>query len=144
MQPKVFTELEMAHRPVVIVVEDDKEMNQLECELLQIHGIDTVSAYTGPEAVSAAGQRKPDAILLDIMLPEMDGFECCRRLRHQAGEDIPIVMVTALDTEGSRSEGFRAGADAYFTKPFDPYEIVEALRMLLTQAGWNTNGRTED
>ncbi len=124
----------MADRPVVMVVEDDKEMNQLECELLQIHGMEVVSAYSGVEAMDVAARCHADAILLDIMLPEMDGFECCRNLRDRSCRGIPIIIITALDTDDSRREGFEAGADAYFTKPFDPFEIIDTLRMLMGKA----------
>jgi len=117
-----------------MVVEDDKEMNQLECELLQIHGMEAVPAYSGAEAVDVAARCGADAILLDMMLPEMDGFECCRNIRGRSGGKVPIVVITALDSEESRQESVDVGADAYFTKPFDPFEIVDALRMLIDKA----------
>jgi len=117
-----------------MVVEDDKEMNSLECELLQIHGMDTVPAYTGTEAIDVASKCRADAILLDIMLPEMDGFECCRNLRIRNCSKVPIVIITALDSEESRQAGVDVGADAYFTKPFDPFEIVDTLRMLIDKS----------
>jgi DNA-binding response OmpR family regulator len=123
----------MSHRPVVVVVEDDMEMNSLECELLQIHGMETIPAYTGAEAIKSANSAQADAILLDIMLPEMDGYECCRTIRKKGSSNIPIVMVTALDSVDSRRQGFDAGADAYFTKPFDPIEIVNTLRLLIEE-----------
>jgi len=125
----------MADRPVVMVVEDDKEMNQLECELLEIHGMETVPAYSGTEAVDVAARCGADAILLDMMLPEMDGFECCRNIRGRNGRKVPIIVITALDNEESRQESLDLGADAYFTKPFDPFEIVDTLRMLIDKAG---------
>jgi len=125
----------MTDRPVVMVVEDDKEMNQLECELLQIHGMRAVPAYSGTEAVDIVARCDADAVLLDMMLPEMDGFECCRCLRDLNSRNLPIVIITALDSEESRQEGLAAGADAYFTKPFDPFEIVDTLRMLIDKAG---------
>jgi DNA-binding response OmpR family regulator len=133
---KIFTflcEVFMAHRPVVVVVEDDMEMNSLECELLQIHGMETIPAYTGTEAIQSANTAHADAILLDIMLPEMDGYECCRTIRESGRTSIPIVMVTALDSVDSRRQGFDAGADAYFTKPFDPVEIVNTLKLLIDE-----------
>lgn len=134
----------MSIRPLVIVVEDDEEMNHLECELLQIYGMETVSAYSGAEAIEVAGRHQADAILLDIMLPEIDGFECCRYLRARSGRRVPIVMITALDSEDSRTEGMDAGADAYFTKPFDPQEVADAVRRLVDafrrQIGGGHNG----
>ena len=120
-------------QPLVMVVEDDSEMNALECELLEVCGMRTVPAYTGAEALSVADAAGADAVLLDVMLPEMDGFETCRRLRLKGARGIPIVMVTALDTDDCRQRGFDAGADAYFIKPFDPDEIVSTLRTLMGQ-----------
>lgn len=124
----------MADRPVVLVVEDDKEMNQLECELLQIHGMETVQAYSGTEAIDVAARCHTDAVLLDMMLPEMDGFECCRSLRDRSCRDIPIIIISALDSAETRQQGLDAGADAFFTKPFDPFEVVDTVRMLIDKA----------
>ncbi len=130
----------MADRPVVLVVEDDKEMNQLECELLQIHGMETVQAYSGTEAIDVAARCHTDAVLLDMMLPEMDGFECCRNLRDRNCRDIPIIIVSALDSAETRQQGLDAGADAFFTKPFDPFEVVDAVRMLIDKARRSDGG----
>lgn len=127
-------------QPLIMVVEDDSEMNALECELLDAYGLRSVPAYTGVQALSVVDMSHADAVLLDVMLPEMDGFETCRRLRSQSGAGLPIVMVTALDTDDCRQRGFDAGADAYFTKPFDPDEIVSTLRMLLDHHDGDGNG----
>jgi DNA-binding response OmpR family regulator len=122
----------MPDRPVVMVVEDDQEMNELERELLQAYGMDSVPAYTGAEALEVFRRCRPGAVLLDVMLPEMDGFETCRRLRAvEAG--VPIVMLTALDGDESRRRGFEVGANAYFCKPFDPDEVARKLTDLLTE-----------
>lgn len=122
----------MNNRPVVLVVEDDTEMNDLERELLEYHGMDSIAAYSGKEALDMYDRYKADAVMLDIMLPEMDGFEACLSLRRMANHDhIPIVMLSALDGEDCRRRGYEAGADAYFTKPFDPDEVVAAIRLLL-------------
>ncbi len=125
----------MPNRPVVMVVEDDVEMNALERELLDIHGLDSVPAYTGKQALEVSSAHPADAVLLDVMLPEMDGFETCRRLKAQCGTAVAIVMITALDSDDCRRRGFEAGADAYFSKPFDPDEIVSTLRLLIGRNG---------
>jgi DNA-binding response OmpR family regulator len=122
-------------QPVVLVVEDDLEMNDLERELLAVNGFDSVAAHTGREALEVVGQGRTDAVLLDVMLPEMDGFETCLRLRRSDHRGLVIVMVSALDGSEHRRRGYEVGADAYFAKPFDPDEIVEALRSLLEKAG---------
>ena len=118
--------------PVVMVVEDDPEMNELQRELLASHGLDAVPAYTGAEALEVAASSHASAVLLDVMLPEMDGFETCAHLR-EASRRLPIVMITALDNDDCRRRGFEAGADAYFVKPFNPDEVVATLRMLIDQ-----------
>ena len=94
-----------------MVVEDDVEMNELQRELLAVHGLDTVAAYTGTEALEVCSHCKTDAVLLDIMLPEMDGFQCCELLKRRDGKKVPVVIVTALDSEDCRRRGFEAGAD---------------------------------
>ena len=124
----------MKSRPLVMVVEDDEEMNELERELLAVHGLDAVAAFTGTEALDVCERTDADAILLDIMLPELDGFETCRRLR-QRGRRVPIVMVTALDSDDCRRLGNEAGADAYFCKPFDPDEVINTLQRLIEGNG---------
>jgi two-component system cell cycle response regulator len=119
-----------------MVVEDDVEMNQLQRELLAVHGLDAIPAYTGNEAIELYQSSHADAVLLDVMLPEMDGFETCRRLRsnnHLHGH-MPIVMVTALDSDDCRRRGYEAGADAYFAKPFDPDEVIATIQTLLAKA----------
>ncbi len=123
----------MSARPVVMVVEDDVEMNELERELLSLAGMDAVAAHTGSEAVALCERECVDAVLLDVMLPEMDGLEACRQLRVQSGSQLPIVMLTALDSEDCRQRGYEAGADAYFTKPFDPDEVIAALQKLIDE-----------
>jgi len=119
---------------LVLVVEDDEEMNSLERELLEVHGLDTLAAFSGMEALEAYDALIVDAVLLDLMLPKMDGFETCVKLRQRAGQLLPIVMLTALDSEDCRRRGLEVGADAYFTKPFDPGEVVVKIRELLDRS----------
>lgn len=125
-----------AEKPVVVVVEDDVEMNELERELLGLYGFTTIPAYTGTEAVSVCMRAEVDAVLLDVMLPEMDGFETCSRLREDRNGSLPIIMISALAEDDSRRRGYASGANAYFAKPFDPEEVVGALQRLLN----HTNG----
>jgi len=126
----------MPERPVVLVVEDDPEMNQLQCELLDVNGFDSRAAYTGAEALELCDESNTDAVLLDLMLPEVDGYETCRRLKSQPETDkLPVVMITALDGEDCRQKGMEAGADAYFTKPFDPDQVISTLALLIGASG---------
>jgi len=116
-----------------MVVEDDPEMNQLERDLLDTYGIDSVPAYTGIEALEVFQRHGLDAVLLDIMLPELDGFETCRHLRRLHDSLVPIIILTALDSEESRRRGFEVGADAYFCKPFDPDELARKIHDLVAR-----------
>jgi len=110
-------------------------MNGLERELLAIHGLDSCPAYDGIEALDICRRRNPDVVLLDIMLPRLDGLETCRRLKRSDGTRPPVVLVTALDREDWRNRGYDAGAEAYFAKPFDPNQLVETIRTLLGTVG---------
>ncbi len=118
----------------VLVVEDDAEMNSLERELLAAHGMDAVAAFDGEEALEACDRHEVHAVVLDVMLPRQDGFETCRRLRRKCGRGLPILIVTALEGEDCRRQGLESGADAYFTKPVDPDELVNEIRRLLEAA----------
>lgn len=122
-------------RYLVLVVEDDEEMNALEREFLEVCGMDTVAAYSGTQAIDACDSRSVDAVLLDVMLPEKDGFETCRQIRERAGRALPIVMLTALDAEDYCRRGLDVGADAYFTKPFDPDAVTGKILELLRRNG---------
>lgn len=128
-----------------MVVEDDVEMNQLERELLEAHGLDSVPAYTGLEAIELCRRCRTDAVLLDLMLPEMDGFETCKRLRGINAHPMPVIIVSALDSEECRRRGFESGADAYFAKPFDPDEVIGTLQSLInSNSKKNTTPKTPD
>ncbi len=129
---------ELDNHPLVMVVEDDEEMNELQRELLAIHGLRAVAAYDGENAMEVYEQSDADAVLLDIMLPRVDGFEFCRRLRKCQKRNLPIVMVTALDSDDCRRQGMEAGADAYFCKPFDPDEVIGTLIRLLSERSGNS------
>jgi two-component system response regulator CpxR len=119
----------------ILVVEDDEEMNALEREFLEVYGLDTLAAYDGIQALDVCDSSGVDAVLLDVMLPEKDGFETCRQLRERAGRGLAIVMLTALAGEEFSRRGMEAGADAYFTKPFDPDEVAEKILQLLGRPG---------
>jgi two-component system OmpR family response regulator len=115
-------------RPV-LVVEDDPEINELVGAYVQIAGFEYLSALNGQEAVEKARLNQPALIVLDIMLPDFDGFEVARRLKSETiTRSIPIVMLTALDRDEYRQRGKSAGAVDYLTKPFDPERLLEAIR----------------
>ena len=115
----------------VLVVEDDREINELVCAYAEIAGFRFRSALNGYDAVEQVKRRPPALIMLDLMLPDIDGFEVCRRVRAEAeasGKPIPVIIIlSALDGEKSRQMGRSCGAVDYLTKPFDPDRLMEVI-----------------
>lgn len=113
----------------VLIVEDDPELGSLLAELLRSDGFDATHVLAGQPALDAVAAEKPDAIVLDVMLPDMSGFEVCRRLKlHRDTNLIPILMLTALSDPASLQSGLRVGANRYLTKPFDPARLTRELK----------------
>ena len=120
----------MARTPDILLVEDDAELRDLVQNRLSEAGYEVRTAVTGPQALERVTEKVPDVVLLDIMLPEMDGLEVCRRLR----ADYPlmfILMLTARSEEMDRVVGLEVGADDYVTKPFSLSELVARVRSAL-------------
>ncbi|HEV8605747.1 MAG TPA: response regulator [Tepidisphaeraceae bacterium] len=116
------------HRDV-LVVEDDREINELVGAYVQIAGFEYRSALDGASALAEARERQPSLIVLDLMLPDTDGFEVCRRLKQEKHTSaIPIVMLTALSDEEHHRKGRECGAADYLTKPFDPDVLMAAIK----------------
>jgi DNA-binding response OmpR family regulator len=111
---------------LVLYVEDDERLAQLTARYLESHGVKVTVVANGLEAVSEALRLRPDVILLDIMLPGIDGLEVCRRLR--ARLDTPVIMVTAHGEEPDRVVGLEGGADDYLVKPFSSRELLARIR----------------
>ena len=115
----------------ILVVEDDREINELVGAYAQIAGFGYRSALNGTDALSEVRSRRPSLIVLDLMLPDLDGFEVCRRVRAEAqatGRPIPVIIIlTALDGAKSRQQGLECGAVDYLTKPFDPDRLMEVI-----------------
>src|SRR5690554_2999865 len=116
-----------------ILVVDDVEANVRVLEAkLTIEYYDVLTCSDGPTALEIAARDQPDIILLDVMMPGMDGFEACQRLKADpATRHIPVVMVTALDQQEDRVSGLRAGADDFLTKPIDDIALLARVRSLL-------------
>ena len=110
----------------ILVVEDEKAIADILVFNLGREGYDTMAAYDGAEGLHKALTESPDLILLDVMLPEMDGFEVCRRVRAQS--DIPIIMLTAREEEADKVMGLELGADDYITKPFSMRELMARVK----------------
>lgn len=113
----------------ILVVDDDPGLREVVGVALTREGFDVVSAANGQIALTHATREAPDLIVLDVGLPELDGFEVCRRLRAQS--DVPVLFLTARDDEIDRIVGLELGADDYVTKPFSPRELVARIRTIL-------------
>jgi DNA-binding response OmpR family regulator len=113
----------------VLVVEDDTDIAGVLRRSLDKEGYDVRVAGDGATAIDAAGVFEPDAVVLDLGLPRLDGVEVCRRLRHEG--DVPILILTARDALEARVEGLDSGADDYLVKPFERDELLARLRALL-------------
>ncbi|HJY60420.1 MAG TPA: response regulator transcription factor [Streptosporangiaceae bacterium] len=118
----------------LLVVEDEEMILELLSGSLRFAGFDVVTAVSGAEALRAVRASRPDLVLLDVMLPDGDGFEVVRRLR-SAGPDVPVIFVTARDGVHERVAGLALGADDYVTKPFSLDEVLERIRAVLRRTG---------
>jgi two-component system OmpR family response regulator len=117
----------------VLVVEDEANIRDLIRTALRFHGFATSLAATGAEALREARDLRPDLILLDVMLPDIDGFEVCRRLRAE-GDQVPVIFLTARDTASDTVTGLTLGGDDYVTKPFSIEALVARVRAVLRRA----------
>jgi DNA-binding response OmpR family regulator len=117
----------MTHR--ILVVDDDANASRLVKLYLQKDGYSVMVAADGREALEVARDKKPDLIVLDLMMPHVDGLEVCRRLRQES--DVPIIMLTARTTDADKLTGLDMGADDYVTKPFSPGELAARVRAVL-------------
>lgn len=121
----------MAPQPTVLIVDDEEIGRETLEDLLITQGYHLAFASGGPEALAKAAELRPDLVLLDVMMPGMDGFEVCRRLRADPLlSKVPIVLVTALDDRDSRLRGIEAGADDFISKPFDRVELRARVRTI--------------
>lgn len=117
----------------ILIAEDDHKQADLMRLYLEQAGYSVLVAHDGRQAIELARQRRPDLLLLDLMMPEVDGLDVCRILKQES--DMPIVMVTARSTEDDMLFGLDLGADDYVTKPYSPRELVARVRALLRRAG---------
>jgi two-component system response regulator MprA len=118
----------------VLVVDDDRGLREVLRRALTLSGYEVKLAETGGQALAEVSGSTPDAMVLDIGLPDIDGLEVCRLLRRE-GNRIPVLMLTARDAVSDRIDGLDAGADDYLVKPFDVDELKARLRALLRRAG---------
>jgi DNA-binding response OmpR family regulator len=120
-----------ARRGSVLVVDDEPTIGEVVCRYLQRAGYETRVALDGFEAVEIAGAQRPDLVVLDLMLPGIDGLEAMRRIRANGGRRTPVILLTARGEESDRVVGLRLGADDYIVKPFSPAELVARVDAVL-------------
>jgi two-component system response regulator MprA len=117
----------------LLIVDDDRALRDALRRALNLAGYEIVAAAAGLEALGLLAQQGPDALILDIGLPDVSGLEVCRRLRAQ-GQRLPVLMLTARDAVENRIDGLDAGADDYLVKPFDIGELIARIRALLRRS----------
>lgn len=117
----------------VLIVEDDRNTAALVATYLEREGFPTITAFDGEQALEMAERHKPGFVVLDVMLPKVDGWDVCRKLRQWS--DVPILMLTAREEEIDRVMGLSLGADDYVVKPFSPRELVERVKAILRRSG---------
>ena len=127
----------------ILVVDDEKTIVEVVSLYLKRDGFAVRHAMTGPEALSAFAEQTPDLIVLDVMLPGVDGFEVLRNIREVHKSDVPIIMLTARGQEIERILGLESGADDYVTKPFSPQELVARVKVILRRTGKAESGSEE-
>ena len=132
-EPTMSKENEVAVQRV-LVVDDEKSISELITTSLRFVGFDVRTAATGAEALRVAEEFKPHALILDVMLPDLDGFEVCRQLR-ESGQEVGVLFLTAKDSTDDKIKGLTLGGDDYVTKPFSLEELVARLRALLRRTG---------
>jgi len=119
-------------KDLILIVEDEKDIVRMLEYNLRKEGFETVSSYDGNKALAVAAKERPALIILDLMLPGMDGLEVCRELKKDAGtRTIPIIMLTARSRESDKVAGLELGADDYVTKPFSPRELTARIKAVL-------------
>jgi two-component system, OmpR family, response regulator len=118
----------------ILVVEDEEPIRDLVATALRFRGFEVIEADSGGEALGLARTANPSLIVLDVMLPDLDGFSLCRKLR-MGGDAVPVIFLTARDDPADKREGFIGGADDYLTKPFSLEELVLRIDAVLLRAG---------
>ncbi|PLX93353.1 MAG: two-component system response regulator [Desulfuromonas sp.] len=118
----------------ILIVEDEESLLKLESILLTSKGYEVRGVANGQAALDVLAEEKPDLVLLDIMLPELDGFEVCRRIKSdEATRNIPVVMLTAKKSREDMAKGEKVGADWYITKPFKSAMVIETIQRFLSR-----------
>jgi putative two-component system response regulator len=132
VQPRIELTANRSRQPVVLIVDDDPQIARLLERLLSSEGYAVKSACDGPSALASIADRLPDVVLLDVVIPGINGLDLCRRLKRDSATRLtPIVLITALTAREDRIAGFEAGADEFLSKPIDNHELVTRVRSLV-------------
>ncbi len=123
----------MHRNPIILIVEDDISLRETVQLYIEREGLRCLSANNGTDGIAQIARFRPDLVVLDIMMPDLDGFQVCEQVR-AAGFFVPILMLTARAEEGDRLKGLNIGADDYLTKPFSAKELVARVKSLLRRA----------
>jgi len=122
----------MSEPKKILIVEDEVDILQLFAVRIEVNGYDVVTAVDGEEALEKVNSENPDLILLDLMIPKIDGYEVCRTLKFDdETKNIPIIILSALNEAVDKQKALDAGVDAYFVKPFDLEELVQKIKELI-------------
>jgi excisionase family DNA binding protein len=117
--------------PTILIVDDDAGTRALVRASLELEGFDVVEAESAPKGLTAVEEESPDLILLDVMMPQMDGWEMLRRVQEQHGGAIPVVMFSGKVDESSAGEAAERGASGFVGKPFDPQQLIDRAKQIL-------------
>src|SRR5437588_2193571 len=128
-------------KTTILVVDDDVQLRKIVTQNLEAEGYQVLAVRDGAEALEAIERDAPDLVLLDVMLPRMDGFEVCQRVREFSA--VPIIMITARGRGQDKVKGLDLGADDYLTKPFRVDEMLERVRAVLRRAQFTPNAHTQ-
>ncbi|MFO8053324.1 MAG: response regulator [Candidatus Omnitrophota bacterium] len=122
----------MAANKKILIADDEPDFVELVSMRLEVNGYDVISAKDGQEAIDKTKSDKPDLLILDLMMPNVDGFEVCRMLKFDDDfKDLPVIVLSALDQQQDREKAVEAGADEYFIKPFDLSLLLTKIKSLV-------------
>ena len=118
----------------ILIVEDEKDIRQLLIFTLQYGGFNVISGRDGEDAVRLAGEEMPDVILLDVQMPQLNGYEACEMIKeNQKTTHIPVMFLSAKGQDSEIARGFEAGACEYLLKPFTPTDLIERVKLVLKE-----------
>ncbi|MCF7874919.1 MAG: response regulator [Candidatus Omnitrophica bacterium] len=122
----------MSNNKKILVADDEPDFVELISMRLEVNGFEVVAAKDGQEAIDKTKKENPDLLILDLMMPKLDGFEVCRMLKFDDNfRNLPIIVLSALDQQQDREKAIKAGADEYFIKPFDLSLLLTKIRDLI-------------